>query len=165
MIWGGKKDNKENTSLTKFQAQSKNEPKSSKKPRRPQQDDRKNSPYHNEKVWESKKAVPAVRQNSSEKKVQDLRPAVFIKDLKKRSYKLEEEKAQYRGQPKKTYEKKEKQHQQFQAVNHEVMSLQKAISSNDLKVLTDTIYEVKKNQTGSKKESEKMKITIQNAIS
>jgi hypothetical protein len=45
------------------------------------------------------------------------------------------------------------------------MSLQKAISSNDLKVLTDTIYEVKKNQTGSKKESEKMKMTIQNAIS
>ena len=45
------------------------------------------------------------------------------------------------------------------------MSLQKAISSNDLKVLTDTIYEAKKNQTGNKKESEKMKATIQNAIS
>ena len=51
-----------------------------------------------------------MRQNSTEKKVQDLRPAVFIKDLKKRSYKLEEEKAEYRGKNKKTYEKKEKQH-------------------------------------------------------
>ena len=50
-------------------------------------------------------------------------------------------------------------------MNYEVMSLQKAISSNDLKVLTNSIYEAKKNQTGNKKESEKMKATIQNAIS
>jgi hypothetical protein len=53
---------------------------------------------------------------------------------------------------------------QYQPVNHQVLSLQKAISSNDVKVLTDTIYEAKKKQSENKKEPEKMKQTIQNAI-
>tara|TARA_B110000285_G_C14824539_1_gene468087 strand:- start:193 stop:339 length:147 start_codon:yes stop_codon:yes gene_type:complete len=46
---------------------------------------------------------------------------------------------------------------QYQPVNHEVLSLQKAISSKDVKVLTETIYAAKKKQSENKKEPEIMK--------
>lgn len=91
MIWGGKQTS---TSLNKFKIQTKDSLKKSEKPRRPLRDDRKYSPYQKKQEPKQQTAVPAVRQvSNSDKNNKDLRPAVFIKDLKKRSYKLEEEKA------------------------------------------------------------------------
>jgi len=61
--------------------------------------------------------------------------------LKKRSYKLEEEKAEWKDK------NQIAKATASQPTNHQILSIQKAISSNDIQKLTDTIYEAKKNQS------------------
>lgn len=67
----------------------------------------------------------------------DLRPAVFIKDLKKRSIALEEEKAQHFS------DKSKDKHKPESNLQAALLKLQKAIATKDQKVLSNSIYEAK----------------------
>ena len=87
--------------------------------------------------------VPAV-QPSQKKKAKDLRPAVFIKELKKRSEPLEEEKAQRKmeGQKKKDAEIEKKKMQVAEGAS-EVILLEKAIEKGDMQELSEALYRAK----------------------
>lgn len=104
-------------------------------------------------------SVPAVlqvrKENTATENRKDLRPAVFIKDLKKRSNALEEEKAQHHQKMKKQVSSQSggsKSHgSNIEALsNSHLKKLQKAIDSQNLKFLSDTIYEIKLNEEVSK---------------
>ena len=87
--------------------------------------------------------MPAV-QPSQKKKAKDLRPAVFIKELKKRSETLEEEKAQRKmeGQKKKDAEIEKKKMQVAEGAS-EVILLEKAIEKGDMQELSEALYRAK----------------------
>ena len=87
--------------------------------------------------------VPAV-QPSQKKKAKDLRPAVFIKELKKRSEPLEEEKAQRKmeDQKKKDAEIEKKKMQVAEGAS-EVILLEKATEKGDMRELSEALYRAK----------------------
>lgn len=88
-----------------------------------------------------KPAVPKSEHESQSKK--DLRPAVFIKDLTKRSVKIEEEKEQMRVKNTKSVKPEVSDSEERKKVNEQVKKLQAAIDCKDVMNLKEQIHESK----------------------
>ena len=94
-------------------------------------------------VWRVKGSAPVVPEAKAQK---DLRPAVFIKDLKKRSYAIEEEKQMRKKKQEKASDTILTQ--KLKTEESVVSKLKKAMTKKDLQALTSAIFEAKTKNSG-----------------
>lgn len=119
---------------------------------------RKDRPKEDKPVLQAKRQPTA---NTDAPKV-DLRPAVFIKDLKKRSIALEEEKADHFSKRNQAGAHK-KVAQEQGPLTKQIISLKRAINSKDVKTLTEAVYTAKMELLET--ESEQSMQVVQSLIS